>query len=853
MAVETEHSAPHTLSRRLRLARTATYAAIVAERLLPRLLPLAGVVALFMILSWFGVFRAVGDVARIAIAAGLGLAALASLWPLRSMRLPSPYEIDRRLENENALPHAPITAQDDTLSAGAGDRFAAALWREHQRRMASRIDGLHGAGAKTDIPARDPYALRAAVALLAVVAFAWSFGSTGGRLGDAFRSHSATEALPPRIDAWITPPSYTGIAPIFLTSDQNAQKTDFTVPEGSIAVVRIAGGSGLETVTWPAPETPLSTSAGEGQPQAALSRRFEVTLDSSGELAVSGDGDTLRDWSFTVLPDNAPTITFAKDPTRAANGTMTVEYYALDDYRVAKARGIVALADKQHEGAHPLYEAPEVPLSLPRRSSEDGAAKTMRDLGEHPWAGARVKMTLEAEDDRGQTGRSETKTFVLPGRPFANPLARAIIEQRRNLALDANAAPDIVDVLDTLMLYPEETIKNASYFLGLITARARLREAEGNDDALRGVVDYMWELARTIEDGNLSDAEKRLQAAQQALKDALENGASDEEIEQLMSELRDAMQEYMRELARQMENNPDLARQMPSENMQQMNMQDLQDMLDKIEELAKNGARNQAQDLLSQLQDMMNNLQMGQHRMQQGDQQSQAQQQMNELGEILRRQQELMNETYRQNRRGEGQDGQQGQQQGPGQQGEQGQMGQQGPGQNGQQFGQNGSGQGLQGLAPGQQGLRDRLDQFMDGLRGMGINPGNEFGDAGRSMGEAGQALEQGEGDQAFSSQGEAMDALRRGADNMMQQMQQAMDGGNGATQPGGNRNGLDRDPLGRPQRSAGPDFGESVKVPDEIDIRRAREILEAIRKRLGNALSPQLEKDYLERLLELN
>jgi len=40
--------------------------------------------------------------------------------------------------------------------------------------------------------------------------------------------------------------------------------------------------------------------------------------------------------------------------------------------------------------------------------------------------------------------------------------------------------------------------------------------------------------------------------------------------------------------------------------------------------------------------------------------------------------------------------------------------------------------------------------------------------------------------------------------------------------------------------------------VPGEIDVQRARQILEAIRKRLGNALSPQVEKDYLERLLDL-
>lgn len=842
MADETE-TVPSTLSRRLRPVRFVTRIAMVAERVLPRLLPIAAIVALFAILSWFGLFRQVGDTTRIGVAVALGVAAVASLWPLRGLRMPGSSDIDRRLEQDNALSHAPITTQDDRLSAGSDDAFSAALWREHQRRMATRVDGVHGAHARTDIPARDPYALRAAVVLVLVTAFAWSFGSSGGSIRDAFRSHQVAEVVPPRIDAWITPPAYTGMAPLFLTSGQNAERTAFTVPEGSLAVVRIAGGTGGETVTWPEPQTPLATTAEEGQAQPASSRRFEVTLEASGRLEISGGGlETLRDWAFTVTPDDAPTIAFEGDPVRAANGAMTLNYVAQDDYRVTKARGLIELAEDGVETARPLYEAPDLQLAVPRRSSKDGAAKTMRDLSEHPWAGAQVRMTLEADDDRGQTGRSETKTLILPGRPFANPLARAVIEQRRNLALDANAVKDIVDVIDVLTLYPEETIRNASHFLGLVTARARLLEARGDDEALRGVVDYLWEFARTIEDGNLSDAEKRLQAAQQALKEALENGASDEEIEQLMAELREAMQDYLSELARQMENNPELAQQMPQENMQELDMQSLEEMLNRLEELAKSGAREQAQELLSQLQDMMNNLQMGQRQMQQGRQQSQAQQQMNELGEILRRQQELMNETYRQSRRG--QQGQQGQQPGqqPGQQGEQGQMGENGMGENG-----------LQGLAPGQQALRDRLEQFMDGLRGMGINPGEEFGEAGREMGEAGQSLQDGQGEQAFSDQGQAMDALRRGADSMMQQMQQAMGQGEGQAQPGGNRAGIDRDPLGRPQRSAGPDFGESVEIPDEIDIRRAREILDAIRKRLGNALSPQLEKEYLERLLDLN
>ena len=132
----------------------------------------------------------------------------------------------------------------------------------------------------------------------------------------------------------------------------------------------------------------------------------------------------------------------------------------------------------------------------------------------------------------------------------------------------------------------------------------------------------------------------------------------------------------------------------------------------------------------------------------------------------------------------------------------------------------------------------------------MGLEPNEGFGQAGRSMGDAEQSLGQGEGERAVGEQGRALEALRKGAKDMMQQMQ-AMQGDEGGTQQGGRQNG-DRDPLGRPRATQGPDFGDSVKVPDEIDVQRARQILDAIRKRLGNALSPDIERSYLERLLEL-
>jgi hypothetical protein len=56
---------------------------------------------------------------------------------------------------------------------------------------------------------------------------------------------------------------------------------------------------------------------------------------------------------------------------------------------------------------------------------------------------------------------------------------------------------------------------------------------------------------------------------------------------------------------------------------------------------------------------------------------------------------------------------------------------------------------------------------------------------------------------------------------------------------------------LGRPLRTQGPDLDDNVQVPDEIDVERARRILNAIRERLGERFRPRFELDYLERRLQ--
>ena len=115
-----------------------------------------------------------------------------------------------------------------------------------------------------------------------------------------------------------------------------------------------------------------------------------------------------------------------------------------------------------------------------------------------------------------------------------------------------------------------------------------------------------------------------------------------------------------------------------------------------------------------------------------------------------------------------------------------------------------------------------------------------------RSMENAERALRNGQHDDATREQSRALEQLRQGTQSMAEQMMRQMPSRFGM----GRANDSPLDPLGRPQRTEGPDLGTSVKLPDEIDAQAAREILNELRRRLGERYRPELELQYLERLL---
>ncbi len=594
------------------------------------------------------------------------VALLLSLLAFRKLRWPSVAEADRLLETRNGLPHQPVAVQEDELAYETP--FAKALWREHQTRMAERIAALDAGLPRPDIANHDRFALRAIPALLLVVAFSFSASNNGGSLRDAFdRSTTPSGAPDLRVDAWVTPPGYTGQPPVYLTGKAAANISGaVAVPQFSEVTVRVTGGGADDRVLFktagndestevaaldaggkaPTQATPPKADAsqapvpaGATAPGPLAARTHLMKLEKDGTLSVDG-----QSWSFKVLADKPPEITFDGLPRATVTGALELSFKAKDDYGVEAAYAEIAPVETE-AGAEPLYPPPDYRIEILRRNHRDAKGTASHDLTQDPLAGKRVRITLVARDGAGQTGRSPPHEMTLPSRNFSEPLAASVAEQRQVFALDRRKMPDAIAFNEALTLRADETIPNLTHYLLLQSARTRMKLAH-DEASLKDTADYLWQVALGIEDGQLSDAQKKLREAQQKLSDALQRNASDSEIKQLMAELRKAMDAYMKELAERMQNMPMQPNQKSANILRQ---QDLQRMMDQIENLARSGNRDAAQQLLSELQRMMNNLQAGkpQQGQQQGQENSEARRQMDKLGQILRDQQKLMEETFK--------------------------------------------------------------------------------------------------------------------------------------------------------------------------------------------------------------
>ena len=793
-------------------------AALLFERAWPRIVLLFVLAAAFALVAWLGTWTFAPALARMAGVGAFALAGLAIIASLLRLGVPGRLAGLTRLDRDSGVPHQPASAQSDRNLMGGPE--ADALWAMHRRALDAKTASLAVKAPAPGLVNRDPYALRFIVPLAAFAAAVLAGPEMMARLAAPFDWRDLPSAeVAKRIDAWIDPPHYTGEPPILLRALATyGARAKVSAPEGSTLVLR-------------APEPFAAKASGDLAPaEGGAPGEKRWILKGDGAVALSANGAAYSGLDVAVAPASPPTIAFDGEPIANASGSLTLSYVIGDRYGAQSAEADIALADATQGPA--LANPPAIALSLPSAENGLGAARTTSDLSDNPWAGAKVRITLKAVNLAGAVGVSAPKVVTLPERLFHNPLARALVEQRRDLILDPQAKRAHVDrTLHALEIAPDLFGETDGVYLGLRAVRARLGD-DADAPRLKEAAELLWAIALRVEDGSSSQAQRDLRAAEKDLRDALKRGASDEEIKALTQKLREAAERYMQELAKQA----------PAQDQEDatLDSKDIESMLDQLENQARGGAREDAEAMLDQLQNMFENMRSAR----QGESKSRQamRQSLDELQKLMRDQQQLRDDTFRsQQRERSGEDG-----------------------------GQDDS----QSLRDRQQALQDRLDALQKKLGEMGMEQEQGFDDAGKAMGEAQGDLGQGEGQgnapgqgkspgkgkgdkgAAVGAQGRALQALRDGANGLQKQMQgngqgQGQGQGEQLSQSGQGRGRGGKDPLGRndPNGAKGGSYGRLGDT--EGAAQRARRVMEELQRRLADPNRAPDERDYFERLLK--
>ena len=779
---------------------------------------------LFLAVALFDLLPLLPGWLHAALLIGFAAAFVAAAWHgARGLRWPSADAACRRLERDSGVAHRPLAALDDEIASGGNDEASVGLWLEHRRRLVSSLSGLRAGPPQPVMAKADPLALRSVLVLLLILGAAIGIEDWTGRLSAALKPQlqAQAESQPPSLDAWINPPAYTGLPPRFLGPQTEAGPA-IEVPVGSMLLAQVQGGTAIPQVEIGAAPAPF-------EEVAASTYKFSQKVTSGDRLTIRQGRATLAQWPISILPDDAPAIEFMSAPGRTERAILRLHYQAQDDYGLTQVTARIARVDD------PEIEPLELALPLSGKNVRVADNMSYHDLTPHPWAGIAVEITLVARDALDQTGESDPVRTVLPERIFNHPVARALVELRKQLTLDPTARLPVVRALADLYKRPDHFFDDLVVALAIKLAERRLIH-DRKPEAVPKVQQLLWDTALRIEEGELAIAERDLRDIQKKLQEALAEGASDEEIRRLMDELEAALDRFLEALAQQLQEQMargDEPQEMPPD-AQALESSELQRMLDQARQLAESGARDAARELLSRLQDILENLRANPLAQMMSPEGQNAWDMMRDMERMMQQQQELLDRSYRRNQEA-------------GRRGERGQQSREGE----PRQGQRGEG-GNQEDARTQEQLRRELGEMMRRLGdALGDIP-RPLGRAERAMRDARDALGRNQPGEAIDPQSRALDQLQQGmesaAEAFMQQLGTAQGQGQGTV---GMQPGPGRDPLGRQSGDSGLEALEGVRIPEQMELRRAREILDELRRRRGQRHRPPLELDYIDRLLQ--
>ncbi len=619
------------------------------EQLWPAILPGLGVLLGFVVLCLLALpQRLPGWLHTVLL---LALAAwLARLLHRRLRRLhaPSLPMRDERIERASRLPHRPLsTLSDRPATAPGADGEAGVVWEAHLRRTGAGLHRLAAGPPRLGLRAHDRRHL--APALLAALAVSLLLAGRDApiRIASGFWPGLDVPLGPkPLLQAWITPPDYAGGAPIFLTDPDG----HYVVPAGARLSASLSG-TGAQ---------PALTLRGAGPARfdrlSDASWTLDRVLSVDTPVVVRAGGYRLADWRITVQPVPVPVARWNGVPGPAAD----LPWHTRLPWAVSHRYGVRTLfAELRLADGGPGGRVLRVPVPLPGvPTAAHGVA--MPDLSADPWAGAAVTAVLVATDATGQSGRSAEARFTLPARLFRNPLARAVLDLRRRLALGREAPAQVADDLQALGDTPGAFAQDSSLFLNLSADASLLRLADRADGGREEASDRLWQLALALEDGLHNDragarAALEVRAAQEQLAAQIErmrqlgtkgqSPGEQSELQRRIDALKQAIARRMQAMAAQAARSHGAMPPMPDPSM--LGGDDLGRMLKRMQDQAASGHPEEAMRQLERMQAMLEHMRVAtpedlQAAQQQAQAQQQARDQMAAVQDLVHRQSALL-------------------------------------------------------------------------------------------------------------------------------------------------------------------------------------------------------------------
>ena len=816
---------------RLPIALLWSRFSLIVERLLVLLFPAILFPSLYVSLALFGVFEQSADPWRLLV---LLFSTIGFGWffykNLPNFSWPKNHQAQQRAEADAPLPAGTIAALGDQpiiMNSGAGK----ILWRAQQQKMQRAITKIkvkrpHSIWAKHDI-----LALRVLAVLSLFAGFIIAGASWSQRIETAFYpGYLHQENVSATVEAWVNAPTYAVLPPLFLSADP---QDNISVLAGSEFVVRVTG------VRRP----PLLSADGKSKSKQKLTELsdgvYEGRITIKGSVQLSLSKSVKANWIISQRKDTAPVIEFAEQPKANEIDELELAIIATDDFGIEQAWLLIATEEPGE-----FAKTDKIELVIPQAKELNQTLEL--DLTQHILAGLPVTVNLQAIDGAGQISTSQPEQLILPEKLLIQPLAKAVAEQRLMIMRSPEQyaspppKPDQQPVLlgndrlfteqplfrlsqapakiqratalmRSIMRAPEIGVKDPYVWLGLSYVQQRLRNARTRAE-LDDLELQMWQISLRAEGGELESAAAAMRLAEKALQNGLLLGADPSELQRLSQKYEMAVKRYLQAMAKQ-------AVQQQGENGgggNTMTGDQLQEMLKTLQELTELGATNDARALLKALAELLRNLQMqmassGQGDGSQDDMISKAMREaLEELGEMLGQQREILDQAQQQQNAAEN-------------------------GEAGQQSDQGGSSE----LAEQQGGLQGSLNELGEGEVLQGSKAKAALEDAQTAMGEAAGALQRGDSEQALSAGQEALGQLREGAQTLAGEMLDRREG-----------NDRNRDPFGR-QSNSGSSSDDGTLVPDIIDPQQARKILQELRKRAAEQRRSKQELEYLDRLLE--